>query len=257
MFIYKITNTKNNKVYIGQTIRPIQERFKRHKTDALNNILDTHFARAIRYYGEDAFIIEQIDTAETQEELNQKEQYWIRYYDSVNTGYNETDAIYKCGGNTYKSKTEEEMQEIKQRIRKSKLGEKNPNATGVKCKNVNTGEEYHFGSQSEMQAFFNETNHQFISRRCLHQTQCLYKNEWLIAYEQDEYIKDYTLKGQTKKKGTQIKVTDLNTNQEYIFKSVRKAEQEMKGQLPSRNLISKILKGERPQPKNYKLETIE
>ena len=75
MFIYKITNTKNNKVYIGQTIRPIQERFKRHKTDALNNILDTHFARAIRYYGEDAFIIEQIDTAETQEELNQKEQY--------------------------------------------------------------------------------------------------------------------------------------------------------------------------------------
>ena len=39
MFIYKITNTKNNKVYIGQTIRPIQERFKRHKTDALNNIL--------------------------------------------------------------------------------------------------------------------------------------------------------------------------------------------------------------------------
>ena len=256
MFIYKITNTKNNKIYIGQTIRPIQERFKRHKTDALNNVLDTHFARAIRYYGEDAFVIEQIDTAETQEELNQKEQYWIRYYDSINTGYNETDAMYKCGGNTYKSKTEEEMREIKQRIRESKLGEKNPNATGVKCKNVNTGEEYHFGSQSEMQTFFNETNHQFISRRCLHQIKCLYKNEWLIAYEQDEYIKDYTLKGQTKKTGTKIKVTDLNTGQEYIFKSVREAEREMKGQLPSRNLISKILKGERPQPQNYKLETI-
>jgi len=45
-----------------------------------------------------------------------------------------------------------------------------------------------------MQAFFNETNHQFISRRCLKQVKCLYKNTWLIAYEQDEYIKDYTIK---------------------------------------------------------------
>ena len=56
MFIYKITNTQNNKVYIGQTIRPVEERWRRHKTDALNNVLDTHFARAIRKYGKDSFI---------------------------------------------------------------------------------------------------------------------------------------------------------------------------------------------------------
>ena len=109
MWIYKITNIQNNKVYIGQTIRPIEQRFHRHINDAMNNILDTHFARAIRKYGKDSFIIEEIDTAQTQDELNQKEQYWIRYYDAVNKGYNETDAINKCGGNTYQSKTEEEM----------------------------------------------------------------------------------------------------------------------------------------------------
>ena len=51
MWIYKITNIQNNKVYIGQTIRPIEQRFHRHLNDALNNILDTHFARAIRKYG--------------------------------------------------------------------------------------------------------------------------------------------------------------------------------------------------------------
>ena len=79
----------------------------------MHNILDTHFARAIRKYGPDKWQLEVIDGAETQEELNQKEQYWIRYYNSVEEGYNETDAINKCGGNTYQSKTEEEMEEAK------------------------------------------------------------------------------------------------------------------------------------------------
>ena len=32
--IYKITNIVNGKVYIGQTIRPLQERFKRHLIEA-------------------------------------------------------------------------------------------------------------------------------------------------------------------------------------------------------------------------------
>ena len=96
MWIYKITNIQNNKVYIGQSIRPINQRFQRHINDALNNILDTHFARAIKKYGKENFVIEEIDTANTQEELNKKEQYWIKYYDSVINGYNETDAISKC-----------------------------------------------------------------------------------------------------------------------------------------------------------------
>ena len=257
MYIYKITNNKNGKVYIGQTIKPIEQRFKRHKNDALNNVLDTHFARAIRYYGEDAFSIEQIDTAETQEELNQKEQNWIRYYNSVEEGYNETDALYKCGGNTYKSKTEEEMNKIKQKIRESKLGEKNPNAVKVKCKNINTNEEYHFNTQAEMRDFFGETNHQFITRRCLHQIKCLYKNEWLIAYEKDEYVKDYSLKGQIKRRGKQIKITDLTNNKEYYFRSIRQAKEEMGSLLPNRTAISEILKGKRPQLKNYVIESIE
>ena len=177
MWIYKITNIQNNKVYIGQTIRPIEQRFHRHINDAMNNILDTHFARAIRKYGKDSFIIEEIDTAQTQDELNQKEQYWIRYYNSIEDGYNETDAMNKSGGNTYQSKTKEELAAISEKIRASKLGANNPNAIGVKCKNINTNEEYHFESQSEMQQFFNESNHQFISRRCNHTIKKLFRDE--------------------------------------------------------------------------------
>ena len=128
MWIYKITNIQNNKVYIGQTIRPVKDRFNRHINDALNNIIDTHFARAIRKYGKENFQIEIIDTAQNQNELNEKERYWIQYYNSVKEGYNETDAISKCGGNTYQSKTEEEMEVIKEKIRQTKIGAKNPMA---------------------------------------------------------------------------------------------------------------------------------
>lgn len=140
MWIYKITNIQNNKIYIGQTIRPVKNRFHRHINDAMNNILDTHFARAIRKYGSENFSIEIIDKAESQEELNQKEQYWIQYYNSTIDGYNETDAISKCGGNTYKNKTEQEMEVIKDKLRQTKLGNKNPMAKKIKRINIVTGE---------------------------------------------------------------------------------------------------------------------
>lgn len=255
MIIYKITNKQNGKMYIGQTINSLQDRWKRHQNDALNNIIDTHFARAIRYYGVDNFIVEIIDTATTQEELTKKEYYWINYYNSTQNGYNENNDEFKCGGNTYKNKTPEELAQIKEKIRQSKIGGNNPQATGVKCKNINTNEEYHFGSQSEMQTFFNESNHQFCSRRCRKEIKCLYKNEWLIAYEQDDYSTDYTIKGQTKRKGTQIKITNLKTNQIYNFNSIRAAKQALP-QLPKRSIISEIAKGERPQQGNYYIEII-
>lgn len=79
----------------------MEERIKRHFTDAENFVLDTHFARAIRKYGKENFVWEIIDTAQTQQELTLKEQKWIRFYDSLKEGYNETDALNKCGGNTY------------------------------------------------------------------------------------------------------------------------------------------------------------
>ena len=65
MWKYKNTNIQNNKIYIGQSIRPIEERFNRHVNDALHNILDTHCARAIRKYGKENFILEESDTAST------------------------------------------------------------------------------------------------------------------------------------------------------------------------------------------------
>ena len=182
MWIYKITNIQNNKVYIGQTIRPVKDRFHRHINDAINNILDTHFARAIRKYGKENFSIEIIDEATDQNELNQKEQYWIRYYNSIENGYNETDAINKCGGNTYKSKTNEEMNVIKEKIRASKLGGHNPNARKIKMIDLKNKEEKIFNSQQECANYLKLSSHMPISRRCRGYTKSPLNNQYQFEY---------------------------------------------------------------------------
>lgn len=43
MVIYKITNSINNKVYIGQTIRSLHERWSQHKFLAKNRAQLWHF----------------------------------------------------------------------------------------------------------------------------------------------------------------------------------------------------------------------
>ena len=183
MWVYKITNIQNNKVYIGQTIRPIQDRFRRHINDALNNILDTHFARAIKKYGKNNFIIEQIDQAQTQNELNKKEQYWIQYYNSVQEGYNETDAISKCGGNTYQSKTEKEMEVIKEKIRQTKLGAKNPMAKKIKRINIITNKVDIFDTIiSCAKACGIKNGKTSITTRLNGQIKSPYKNTWIFEY---------------------------------------------------------------------------
>ena len=183
MWIYKITNIQNNKVYIGQSIRPINQRFQRHINDALNNILDTHFARAIRKYGKENFIIEEIDIANTQEELNEKEQYWIKYYNSVIDGYNETDAISKCGGNTYQSKTNEEMEVIKDKIRQTKVGNKNPMAKKIKRINIFTNEIDIFDTIiSCAKACGIQSGKTSITNRLNRKIKSPFKNTWKFEY---------------------------------------------------------------------------
>lgn len=88
--IYKATNKINNKVYIGQTTRPLDERIYYHTYRAYNEpeIEHTHFINAIRKYGANNFVWEIIDEAESKEELNSKEIYWIKQYNSIEKGYN-------------------------------------------------------------------------------------------------------------------------------------------------------------------------
>lgn len=90
--IYKVTNQENNKVYIGQTIQSLQERKNKHYYKARQEKdYNTHFINALRKYPEESFTWEIIDTANSQDELDNKEKEWIKYYNSVEKGYNTKD----------------------------------------------------------------------------------------------------------------------------------------------------------------------
>lgn len=93
--IYKITNQVNGKVYIGQS-KNIKDRWRNHKTRAFNDYesnscYEYPLYRAIRKYGLENFSFEIIEEC-LPSELNEREKYWIKYYDSFNleNGYNQT-----------------------------------------------------------------------------------------------------------------------------------------------------------------------
>ena len=89
--IYKITNTINNKIYIGLSSN-IEERWKIHKKRykiETDKEYEKHLYRSFRKYGLDAFTFEVIEECSV-EELANREIYWISYYDSYANGYNET-----------------------------------------------------------------------------------------------------------------------------------------------------------------------
>lgn len=90
MIIYKVTNLINGKIYIGKTTQKINIRRNQHKYSALKTNSKSVFHKAIRKYGWDKFEWSVIDKADSEEELNNKESYWIRYYDTYLKGYNLT-----------------------------------------------------------------------------------------------------------------------------------------------------------------------
>lgn len=86
--IYKITNTINGKNYIGQSI-DIEDRWRKHRTPD-KSCLEYPLYRAFKKYGYSNFSFDILEEC-TREELNDKEIYYIEYYDSFGkSGYNAT-----------------------------------------------------------------------------------------------------------------------------------------------------------------------
>lgn len=90
--IYKITNLVNNKVYIGKTNNS-ERRWADHQRLAFtlnHKEYEKALYKAMRKYGLDNFIFEIIEELKDYSISEEREQYWINYYNSYNNGYNET-----------------------------------------------------------------------------------------------------------------------------------------------------------------------
>lgn len=114
--IYSYRNKINNKRYIGQSQR-LNQRFNEHLCISYSPNHKDYQAvihKAIRKYGIKNFEIEILEYC-SPELLNEKEQYWINFYDSFKNGYNSNEgggqsasckylyAIYDLSGNFLKT----------------------------------------------------------------------------------------------------------------------------------------------------------
>lgn len=81
--IYMAVNTVNNKVYIGKSIKSLEERKQNHRYE-MQNYRETHrhLYRSMNKHGFEAFgwdILEELPD----EELSEAEKFWITYYKSI------------------------------------------------------------------------------------------------------------------------------------------------------------------------------
>ena len=113
--IYKYTNLINGMVYIGQTKQTLEQRDYKHQSQLDDN---TYFHRAIKKYGRENFSLELVEDNIPSNELDEKEKYYINYFESFYTtgkGYNLTQGG-QWGPKTQKL-TIKQAEEIKEKIK--------------------------------------------------------------------------------------------------------------------------------------------
>ena len=185
MYVYKIVNKINGKIYVGQTTEKLNQRFSRHMGYQKDD-KDTKFYRAVRKYGKSNFYIELIEEVKTLEELNTREEYWIRKLDTVENGYNSYYGGYSSGGDTLSNHPR--LKEIKKVLSEKTRGSNNPNASKIVCVDELTQEVITYNSMIECQYSMDIPRHDIISRRCRGKIKSLYRNRFQFYYL-EEYNK--------------------------------------------------------------------
>lgn len=90
MIIYIARNKINGKCYVGKTTYSFESRKKAHIRESLVEAPKTHFHKAIKKWGLDAFEWQIVETTDNEQALNELEQLYIRRQNSFIAGYNQT-----------------------------------------------------------------------------------------------------------------------------------------------------------------------
>ena len=87
--IYKITNQINGKIYIGRSVEIIPKRWTEHIKSSLNigTISHSKIHDAIKENGLENFTFEILEEV-PKDKLNEREKYWINFYETDKWGYN-------------------------------------------------------------------------------------------------------------------------------------------------------------------------
>ena len=100
--IYKITNKKNDLIYIGCTIYSLKKRFNEHLYRCFKTDYKSKLYNSMRKYGRENFIIELIEECDLNI-IYATEKKYIEQYDSFNNGLNSTFGGEGCLGYTHSS----------------------------------------------------------------------------------------------------------------------------------------------------------
>lgn len=113
--IYKIQNTVNNKIYVGQSTN-IKERWRQHKKDCRAGKV-SYLYKSMRKHGIDKFEISILELCESNC-LDEREAYWMSFYNchDENCGYN-----FRPAGQNKQHVTPEARKRISERLKGRKL----------------------------------------------------------------------------------------------------------------------------------------
>ena len=88
--VYKITNTENDKVYIGYSSRGATDRWYQHCANAFKKSKRSRLYSAMRKYGKESFVVETV--YEGKDALSKENEFIIEYNSKdKDCGYNMTD----------------------------------------------------------------------------------------------------------------------------------------------------------------------
>lgn len=220
--IYCAYNKINNKRYIGQTIHSLEKRIRHHYSKYSSCV---YFHRALKKYKENDWIWKIIDHANSQEELDEKEIFWISFFKTQNLqhGYNLTAGGQ--GSRDVKVSKEKKLltrETMLKRVRNNYSKTKQPVSKPVK--NLITGE--CFLSISEAKKETGDNSIQYKLRN---------KKEW--TYLQGEEMLLYCPNA--------IYCVELNK----IYENVRQAR--LEDRFHQGNLGKALSSGEPREPKEY------